>query len=533
MSIDMASVYAERFKSNPDMLRAAVMGQSPDPKLDPYTALNALRLVKESQQMAMAGQAQQPTSAPSILAQNLAPPAPPQGLAGMVPMGAPAGQMPQRAPQAPPMQAASGGLAGMYSPEEDYAAGGIVAFRLGGDTDEEAEYQGETTDTGYSDSRGRSVDAEGNLIDDGTDAGTGNATDRFNSLLAKQIARIQGGSSRVTSPEDAAKMEEEYYQRELKRAGPDIYKEELARGPQDEADRLKARRVGEANALFTAAGKVLTGNRLSTGAREALPAYGSAMNEVEKADQAAKSANARAQFALKDAQRKERMGSSRAAQASMENYRKFQQDENRATMDRDRIVAELAAKGIVGNRARAGAGASGPKIAEQLGAAEIAYAQNPTKENLTTVTALRKTQDRLAQKQTFSLSDVPAEGPKAGALTSKANIDQDKLNADIQEKAAAEVDKTLFRNQEYRDAQAAERMAKANNQPYTGKTSDQVRKNLIADTAKRNGYKGGAAAPAQQTALPVPATQAELKPNQLYNTNRGLAVWNGTAFVPQ
>ena len=136
--IDMASVYAERFKGNPNMLRAAVLGQSPDPKLDPYTALNALRLVKESQQMAMAGQAQQPTSAPSILAQNLAPPTPPQGLAGMMPMGAPAGQMPQgmpqRAPMPQPVMQASGGLASMPTTDEDYAAGGIVAFQVGGKT---------------------------------------------------------------------------------------------------------------------------------------------------------------------------------------------------------------------------------------------------------------------------------------------------------------------------------------------------------------------------------------------------------------
>jgi len=419
MAIDMASVYAARYRKQPDMLRAAVMGQSPDPKLDSYTALNALRLVKEADMMDMAGQAQQPTSSPSILAQNMAPPAPPQGLAGMIPMGAPAGQMPQGMPQQrapmpqPVMQAASGGLASMPTADEDYADGGIVAFRLGGDTDEEAEYQGETTDTGYSDSRGRSVDAEGNLIDDGTDAGTGNATDRFNSLLAKQIARIQGGSSRVTSPEDAAKMEEEYYQRELKRAGPDIYKEELARGPQDEADRLKARRVGEANALFTAAGKVLTGNRLSTGAREALPAYGNEMSKVEQADQAAKSANARAQFALKDAQRKERMGSSRAAQASMENYRKFQQDENKATMDRDRIVAELAAKGVTGNRPlRGAAGASGPKLAEQLGVAEIEYGRNPTKENKITVEALRRAVSQT--KTSFSTGEI---GPEKARVT--------------------------------------------------------------------------------------------------------------------
>jgi len=141
--IDMASVYADRFKNNADALRAAVMGQSPDPKLDPYTALNALKLVNESQRMAMASQAQQPTSSPSILAENLAPPATSQGLAGMVPMGAPTGQMPQGMPPQgmppqgmPPqgmpqqtMQAASGGLANMYTPEEDFAEGGIIAFK--------------------------------------------------------------------------------------------------------------------------------------------------------------------------------------------------------------------------------------------------------------------------------------------------------------------------------------------------------------------------------------------------------------------
>ena len=63
--IDMASVYAERYRRNPDVLRAAVIGQSPDSRLDPYTALNALKLVNESNRMMMAGQAQQPTSSPS------------------------------------------------------------------------------------------------------------------------------------------------------------------------------------------------------------------------------------------------------------------------------------------------------------------------------------------------------------------------------------------------------------------------------------------------------------------------------------
>jgi len=134
MAIDMASVYAAKYRKNPNALRAAVMGQSPDASLDSYTALNALRLIKEADMMAMAGQAQQPTSAPSIVAQNLAPPPMMQGLGAMVPgaMGqAPQGMPPQQqAPMPQPtMQAASGGLAGMYTPEEDFAEGGIIAFK--------------------------------------------------------------------------------------------------------------------------------------------------------------------------------------------------------------------------------------------------------------------------------------------------------------------------------------------------------------------------------------------------------------------
>jgi hypothetical protein len=89
--IDQASVFASKYKSNPQILQATVLGQGPDPSLDPYTALRALQLIKESNAMQMAQQAQGPTSAPSLASQAVAP----QGLAAMMPMGAPAGQMPQ------------------------------------------------------------------------------------------------------------------------------------------------------------------------------------------------------------------------------------------------------------------------------------------------------------------------------------------------------------------------------------------------------------------------------------------------------
>ena len=141
--IDQASVFAERFRNTPGVLQASVMGQGTDPSLDPYTALRALQLIKESNAMMMSRQAQGPTSAPSLAAQAIAP----QGLAAMTPMGAPAGQIPQQGPQQMPQrgpqlgpqqmpqrgpQQASGGVAGMPTPDADYADGGIVAFAGGG-----------------------------------------------------------------------------------------------------------------------------------------------------------------------------------------------------------------------------------------------------------------------------------------------------------------------------------------------------------------------------------------------------------------
>jgi len=432
--IDMASVYAERYKQNPQALQAAVMGQSPDPKLDPYTALNALKLVKESQRMAMAGQAQQPSSSPSIVAENMAPPPMMQGLGAMVP-GA-MGQAPQGMPQRPPtpqptMQAASGGLAGMYTPEEDYAAGGIVAFN----GEDNSYVGGELTvppGTPYSeDETGIYVDDDADT-DTATDAGTGSATDRFNSLLIKQIENMQKRRARKTNPAEQEALRAKFLERETKNAGPDIYGPEIARGAQEDADRAKRRNTGEAMALLTAAGAVLKGRSLSEGASNALPAYAGAMGEVDRADQAMKTANAKMQFALKDAQRKERMGNLRAADASMENYRKFQQDENKAEFDLNNAVANLAAKGVTGNRARAGAG-GGPKYQEQILQNNVDYFRSTLKQKPNETpeafdARVRKTASDEAAKQlkASTSSSVTDTGPnktaaQIGALTGAQN----------------------------------------------------------------------------------------------------------------
>jgi hypothetical protein len=428
--IDMASVYAERYKQNPQALQAAVMGQSPDPKLDPYTALNALRLVKESNMMAMAGKAQQPTSSPSIVSEAMTPPTPPQGLGAMMPMGAPAARLPPQpqmaqAPQGP-MQMASGGLAGMYTPEEHYVHGGIVAFEKGGTTSAEVaaenDYQGNTDTEGYSDSQGRDIDADGNLLGD-TDSAPESVQGRANTA---QQAYANFNPADMT-PEEIKKVRQDYLDFLTANAGPDIYGEEIKRGAQDETDRGKRRNTGEAMALLTAAGKVLKGHNLAMGASEALPAYAQQMSEVDRADQAARDANRKMQFALKDAQRKERKGDLTGAQAAVESARKFQQDANKAKGDKLRYSADIATRNVQYARPPKGAGSSGPKVAEQLATAEYDNLMATSKpkpgesdkafEARIRAQALRTTQKQINEKANFSLSDNPEGGPKARGLS--------------------------------------------------------------------------------------------------------------------
>ena len=133
MGIDKASILADRYKDNRGQLAAVLMGQPvQDQSIDAYSALRAMQLLKESDRMAMAQQARGPSGEQPSLAEAAVTPDQSAGLAGM--MGQPVmGQQPQQAPMPQqPMQAASGGLAGMPMSDDDYAEGGIVAFASGG-----------------------------------------------------------------------------------------------------------------------------------------------------------------------------------------------------------------------------------------------------------------------------------------------------------------------------------------------------------------------------------------------------------------
>ena len=418
--IDQASVFAERYKGNPQVLQATVLGQGNVPGLDPYTALNALRLIKESNAIQMAGKAQQPTSSPSLVAENIAP----QGLAAMMPMGAPVGQvppqgMPQRAPQTPPMQAASGGLAGMYTPEEDYAAGGIVAFDG-------------TNGSLVRDPEAPAVSA--NPLDDYM-AGAGDGTPNPTALSMAQdrLNEYMNFAPKEMSEKEQEAFLDRYMARVKKAGGPNIYapaKEELKTRREALAG---DRRFGEGMAYLTAAGKILKGRSLAEGASEALPAFAQQLGESRRAEQQEKRAIEQMNFALADAERKERMGDARGAQAALAEARKFQQDANRAQGDKLRYGADIAAR-TVGYSKTSGKGAgSGPKYQEQILQNNVDYfkstlqpKQGETPEAFDArVRKMASDETARALKTSFSTGEIGAVNAETRLAPTRQRIDAD------------------------------------------------------------------------------------------------------------
>jgi hypothetical protein len=328
-----------------------------------------------------------------------------QGLGAMVPnaMGqAPRGMPTQmaQAPQAPAMQA-SGGLAGMPTTDEDYAEGGIVAFSKGGgaavNLDEAAVQNAIQSDQqnavnaayGFEREPGESNSEDGNERDDylsildeleggeGSPAGLAAA----NKLSLATARRIASRNLRDMTPEEEEKAYGKAYERITKAAGPSPFaamRADLAEQAKERAGNLE---YDKGVGLLEAASAVLEGNNairgLAKGGAKLAQSYGAA----QRADQAAKRSMAQMEYHIADSERKERMGNSRAAQASVELARKSRADYNKAELERDKALGKLATDMGKVNRVSTRSGATGnaaiPAVDKQLAAANIALAEDP------------------------------------------------------------------------------------------------------------------------------------------------------------
>jgi len=557
--IDMASVYADRYRKTPNVLSSAVMGQSPDPKLDPYTALNALKLVNESNRMAMAGQAQQPTSSPSIVAQNVAPPMQ-RGLGAMVPntMGqAPQGMPPQGMPPQgmPPqgmpqqtMQAASGGLASMYSPEEDFAEGGIVAFQVGGPA-----YAG-SSDGPVAFAGSPAVDGE---PDSGAEVGFPMFTSKgdpetYAALAEKLPGAIQNMSNfeyEGLTPKGRRKVEMDEIAAFREAMGPNTAMDTLrADVNARKGERAGNLEEGKGVALLKAAAAMAQGNNWVRAFGNAGAAFGDEYNRALQADKLEKRSIAVAEFNMADAQRKENMGLFKEGRAAGDRAVTAQQTAEKARFEKTRAVADALTKGMTATKPlnssfRTGASGAGNKLPQvDRDAAEIAKqivdlkAADPNDPKIAGLTSkLNALKEIIGVTKDAGPGKLGAQNTQIFAnAADKATTSARKLrNQDAAYLAAMRNRDTVAQNNRMREIYAEEIQKFFPNTPLSELLSVAPPGDLTSASGGGGAPAPTAGKPAAQNALPMPAAKADLKTNQLYNTNQGLAIWNGKSFVAQ
>jgi hypothetical protein len=273
------------------------------------------------------------------------------------------------------MQAASGGLAGMPTPDEEYAAGGIVAFQDRGYVDP-AYTANSAGAVAYPSSSGNAAMdnpldrllaeagvTEPTVIDDGSQGNSAMRDEAFKNYLESRGV-IKGIKDDDFTPEEAKRMRQDTFEFYEKNAGPDIYAPANRRLTERESARSKSKSQGEGLALLAAAGAILEGNTLARGASKAFPVFAKEMGEVQRADINEQRSIEQMQFALADAQRKERMGNIRGAQAAMETARKERADANRFKLNKAVALSTLDAKALQSLRP-AGKGAGSGTDKEQ------------------------------------------------------------------------------------------------------------------------------------------------------------------------
>jgi hypothetical protein len=349
MAIDKASIFAERFKTNPTILQQAVLGQGQVPNLDAFTALRALQLIKEEAAMrsAMAGQNAPPKGGPSLVQEAIQP----------------------------------AGLSAMPAPAQGFAPGGIVAFS--GDEDDD-ENEGQVT-------------RENPALTEDEAKGLGSVRTRLLNEILAGNARLRQYASQIKdlTPEQQKEFIKNYLT-QVEGGTESPYPKAL--------EALKTRRgeIGSgdkyerAGAFFEAAAAAQQPGGALRAITSAGGVLGKGLGAIKRAQQTEQRALDRMEFDYMDAQRKEKQGNMRGALSALESYRKNQKDAVTARMQLEEAQGRANVRALQATKPptppRPG---SGPKLAEQLAAAEIAFEQNPTEENRQKRDALASDADRM------------------------------------------------------------------------------------------------------------------------------------------
>jgi hypothetical protein len=278
--------------------------------------------------------------------------------------------------------------------EQMMAGGGVVAFS--GDEDE--------NEAGLGQLVGGMMPSEGNP----------EVYKKLTGLFPQMLANVAGAKY---TPMSAEKYNEAIAARRKMLedgAGPSPYadiKEKIASMRGDSDKELSQSR---GLAALKAASAMVQGRGLVRGLAQAGGAFGESYGQALQADKAQKRALMNMEINAADALRKERMGLNRDAIAAADQARKDHDAAQQFGIRKAQALANVAGKFATATKPTkaGGSGAGkGPKINEQLAAAEIAHETNPTNATLATVTALRRA---VAQTKTSDFGPARANLGEAG-----------------------------------------------------------------------------------------------------------------------
>jgi hypothetical protein len=324
----------------------------------------------------------------------------------------------------------------MYTPEENYAAGGIVAF-----SEPTPENNYSLVRTKYDDSNMFSPFAKG---DDDTNADADTDYGGTPEQIGQASRNVQQSRAALLNMKDEGMSQDEFkrIRQDLldfsqRNAGPDIYAPANQRLKEREEEQGKNTRQGQGLALLAAAGAILEGNTLASGAAKAFPVFAQQMGEVQRAGIAEKRSIESMRFSLADAQRKERMGDIRGAQAAAETARKERADANRFRLGRAQALAKLDSD-VYRAVNRPNKGASGPKYQEQILQNNIDYfkstlkpTQGETPEAFDARVRKQASDVTAAQLKTSFSTSENAPSKQAAALAPVQQRVDDKVAQDI------------------------------------------------------------------------------------------------------
>ena len=315
--------------------------------------------------------------------------------------------------------------------EQMMAGGGIVAFVRGGAV------------TGEDEDSTNSIASLADLM--ASSEGNPAAYRQITSAFPQLLNLVAGAKPTRMTEEEYDTARDKALERYKTIAGPSPYDGLAKQIGELREEGATGLRQAKGLAALKAASAMMQGRGFARGLAQAGGAFGESYGQALQADKAQKRSLMNMEIQMADARRKENLGLYKQAEDAAERARKSKEAAGEFGLKKANALANVAGKFATATKPTkaAGSGAGkGPKLAEQLAAAEIAHETNPTEGTLATVNALRRAMDRARTSdygptragQTESQQDIVL-GDQITKAQQKVRVTPEYLKADAAGKA--------------------------------------------------------------------------------------------------